>query len=975
MSSTIENKISSLIQTQLPEFIQSDHSTFIEFLKYYYQFLESGKLTIDGSVNHLKLETISESFLLDQNSEKVVLEDSLSKYIVGEFIIGSQSKARAKILVDDYNQNSCLFITSQQLFIPGETITGETTGSTSVVSSYQANPVQNIQQFINYVDVDYTVTEFLNKFRDAYMESIPNVIAAGISKRTLIKNIKDLYTHKGTLEGHKLFFKILLDEDVTVEYPKDNILRASDGNWSSDKIMRIIEVGNSNFNNLEGQIIEKISSSGEVIASATIVTVVKFVLDNNNVVELSLDPDSIVGNFETNDIIRGLNVDADVYELGIVQSILSDISIESNGFNYSIENPVYLIGGDSTDQATSKISLIGSGGITDFLIEDGGEDYEINDLIVFDENNTEGKDALARVSVVGGSFLLENSTDPFNIITEDNNYLVFEDNLYIQYEENLDNDDYLLQENGEDYLIIESETLPINERGKITKIKIFNSGNGYTSLPRVSSINTTNGNGAKLVPLSTKFPGIGHVKNVDIVKFGLQYQYAPVVNFLAPLIVKNVNGTFERGSKLTNFDGEVYSYDSALQLLVVRSEYKFSKNEFIQTDNASATIYFNGTAEATASLNSITNTVGNFVDDKGKLSNDFIKLQDSYYYQDFSYVVKLGQSINLWREALKRSVHPAGWNFFGEILLTTKLNAKSNIVRFVDEVIPIIDFNLFYDSTIIGRRLGTVDDSSLAQDIEKGKKLEDLLSGQRDLTLSKHTILRLNKNRNKIITKGYTLADFVKFSFAVPPIITDEKANGYFDKHSRRITYSYNNNLNADSYYSNISKNLYSIEQFKNYKINSVSDYVFLLHNDGDRILLEDSSGSLLSEIIDVPQSAYTTRTNIPSPSQISIYGKFGWVGFDNLFLKTTLQRKSRLVNTIIESVDPTVETITDDFELESKTILRSSLRIYTDIAKTYIFGNILSSGATLDNLEKYAFVEPPLTTTNIRNYHFIKIK
>ena len=50
-----------------------------------------------------------------------------------------------------------------------------------------------------------------------------------------------------------------------------------------------------------------------------------------------------------------------------------------------------------------------------------------------------------------------------------------------------------------------------------------------------------------------------------------------------------------------------------------------------------------------------------------------MKIQDSRFYQDYSYVVKVGESINTWRDSIKRSVHPAGWNVFGEVSIATTL--------------------------------------------------------------------------------------------------------------------------------------------------------------------------------------------------------------------------------------------------------------------------------------------------------------
>ena len=64
--------------------------------------------------------------------------------------------------------------------------------------------------------------------------------------------------------------------------------------------------------------------------------------------------------------------------------------------------------------------------------------------------------------------------------------------------------------------------------------------------------------------------------------------------------------------------------------------------------------------------------LGQYLDKKGFLS-DTIKLQDSKFYQKFSYVVRTGKNLKDWEAAFDKLVHPAGFIFFGEILLLTQL--------------------------------------------------------------------------------------------------------------------------------------------------------------------------------------------------------------------------------------------------------------------------------------------------------------
>jgi hypothetical protein len=54
-------------------------------------------------------------------------------------------------------------------------------------------------------------------------------------------------------------------------------------------------------------------------------------------------------------------------------------------------------------------------------------------------------------------------------------------------------------------------------------------------------------------------------------------------------------------------------------------------------------------------------------------------LQDSYYYQSFSYVIKTGQGLAVWRDYVKKILHPAGFRFFGEILIQSSAKGTMNL--------------------------------------------------------------------------------------------------------------------------------------------------------------------------------------------------------------------------------------------------------------------------------------------------------
>ena len=198
-------------------------------LQDYDQFWTQG--TIDG--------TPTEPSSDDDVLLPAVLVRTIGSFQNGETITGTTSKATATVRCEDVTAASRLFISSQNRFIIDEIVTGGTSLATGVISTYTANPVQNIMQLLDYDDVDNTIDSFFTEFKEAYMRTIPDSLADGVDKRKLLKSIKDLYRSKGSKKGHKLFFRILLDEEVDITYPTKDMLRVSAGKWSDDSILRI----------------------------------------------------------------------------------------------------------------------------------------------------------------------------------------------------------------------------------------------------------------------------------------------------------------------------------------------------------------------------------------------------------------------------------------------------------------------------------------------------------------------------------------------------------------------------------------------------------------------------------------------------------------------------------------------------------------------------------------------------------------
>lgn len=86
-------------------------------------------------------------------------------------------------------------------------------------------------------DVDVSIQAFEDNFFNTYASLIPKDVQ--VTKEFLIKNILPLYLSKGSENSFKFLFRLLFNDEVQLVYPKNNVLRASDGKWTVDNIINI----------------------------------------------------------------------------------------------------------------------------------------------------------------------------------------------------------------------------------------------------------------------------------------------------------------------------------------------------------------------------------------------------------------------------------------------------------------------------------------------------------------------------------------------------------------------------------------------------------------------------------------------------------------------------------------------------------------------------------------------------------------
>ena len=176
----------------------------------------------------------------------------------------------------------------------------------------------------------------------------------------------------------------------------------------------------------------------------------------------------------------------------------------------------------------------------------------------------------------------------------------------------------------------------VDTNGTITSLEIENPGSDYISLPTVTSAGS--GNGASITLIGSE---IGGIKKLKVIQPGFGYSPAPTIN---------LSGMGD------------------------------------------------GNATASVVLGTYEDEFGkNFVGTSGFLSSNKY-LQDSFYYQLFSYEISAGHTINKWRDIVKRAVHPAGLALFGNYKLSSLIDMQLSITGIPQRR----DYTIiFHDGTIV----------------------------------------------------------------------------------------------------------------------------------------------------------------------------------------------------------------------------------------------------------------------------------
>ena len=232
-------------------------------------------------------------------------------------------------------------------------------------------------------DLDIADEYYLNEIVKEILPYFPKEIL--LDKSKFIKHVGEFYRSKGTPESLKFLFRILYNEEIEVYFPKEQIIKLSDGKWVLPLSLRV-ETGDNNIFD-----IERCKITGTVSKSTAIVEkVIKSVDRQLGIQYIELYISNIEKLFTTGENVTTTIVRTDGTEDFVTAKLigsLSEIKIDPknrglfyNGFDTELNydgDPVTIIGGlnPSSGNPVGAIATVGDvlkGSVDDVLITNGG---------------------------------------------------------------------------------------------------------------------------------------------------------------------------------------------------------------------------------------------------------------------------------------------------------------------------------------------------------------------------------------------------------------------------------------------------------------------------------------------------------------------------------------------------------------------------------------------------------------------------
>ena len=567
-------------------------------------------------------------------------------------------------------------------------------------------------------DIDKTLESFIDQFKKELAYNLPIVVE---DERFLLSHIKDQYLAKGSEASYKLLFKLLYGKNVELLYPGQQMLIPSDGRWNQEisifaqvdygdpddiigKLVdiqtagRILRVLVDKKESLIGEIdrIVKIGKSFEIsatgVSGASTVTVTNNTgIEIGQLVTAPQNGGGIVGNTKvvsiSGNVITLSNANVSTVNSSLIFSNeLYEFFLDKRFFG--VINPGDLLKFKDTFQA--RIVPV----TQNLTISQPGKNFRVGQ--VFELRSGIGTGALFKVTEV-----------------EDDGGIKYAEFIKFGLGYTANFALSILATND----VVSSSSVNIAGTSTLSELNTYQSA-GAGTISASASSTTVTGTGSSFGAVGNVAVGdeiwttdatpliVGVVKSIasttSLTLTGLATEYAAgtkitgsysggyvfrnsrsVGSLYAPGGVQSLTIKPNLSDRTEGFNEQGYvNKADYVDYLYVDGSYAGSILREFSLNFRNAQVNSDDPAIISVALGALVRYPGYFQANNGFIS-DNIFIQDSRYYQAFSYVLKIDERLSSYKSAVKTMLHPAGMALFGEFNITNNYDLSLELESLV----------------------------------------------------------------------------------------------------------------------------------------------------------------------------------------------------------------------------------------------------------------------------------------------------
>lgn len=204
-----------LLSRQIPAHIQQQYPIFCKFIEYYYRWLQTRGFVSLANVTNIDTTTVAISLKdstcdIEQYKHQTITNGSALAEVVG---------------IDDYNRIIIRYLTADAQFNIDDDIHIRANSQDKYTEDQQAN--LDTATISNVETLPSAFIDHFSRLLDA--DQIFGVQTPNIA--TILRTIRQLYQSKGNEQALKYLIKAVKGIDVDIKYPWEQVLKVSDGRW------------------------------------------------------------------------------------------------------------------------------------------------------------------------------------------------------------------------------------------------------------------------------------------------------------------------------------------------------------------------------------------------------------------------------------------------------------------------------------------------------------------------------------------------------------------------------------------------------------------------------------------------------------------------------------------------------------------------------------------------------------------------